>query len=126
MTVQFSQLIAFDSEFCSTEEGDTQVATIQFSLLYDGVPTAWVVDLLSQDEDYYCVTCSFLRWLFLESNSQIIGFSPRHDLHLLSSYLGCNIESTSVWDVQLLAAYKMTEDSDNTEMKKNVMRRCLG
>lgn len=121
MIVQFNQLIAFDSEFCTSDEGDTQIATIQFSVLDNSVPSAWVVDLLVQDEDYYSITCNFLRWLFQESKSHIIGFSPRHDLHLLSSYLGHDIDSTSVWDVQLLAAYDMAEDTVSAETKKSVM-----
>ena len=123
--IQFSQLVAFDSEFYTTDSGDTEVATIQFSVLDNGCCNAWVVDLLPKDEDYYSMTCNILRWLFLESGSHIIGFAPRHDLHLLSSYLGEDIlASTShstIWDLQLLAAYKMAEDAGSDVEKRKAI-----
>jgi hypothetical protein len=119
----FSQLVAFDSEFCTTEDGRTKVATIQFSVLEDGIPSAWVVDLIPAETRvegsaslYYSTTCDLLRWLFLDSGFHILGFAPRHDLHLLSDYIGEEISVLSspskIYDVQLLAAYKMTDDME--------------
>ena len=114
--IQFSQLVVFDSEFYTTDNGQTGLATIQFSVMKDdGIPSAWVVDLLVNEGEnetlYHSMTCDMLRWLFLESDFQILGFSPRHDLHLLSSYLGENVKTEKVWDLQLLAAYDMSKTS---------------
>ena len=122
--IQFSQLVSFDSEFYTTDNGDTEVATIQFGLWDNGCCNAWVVDLLPNDEDYYSLTCNMLRWLFVESGSHIIGFAPRHDLHLLSTYLGEDIlalSSSTIWDLQILAAYKMVEDAGSDIEKKKTM-----
>lgn len=119
MNVQFNQLIAFDSEFYTADNGETEVATIQFSVLENGVPSAWVVDLLPRDGEYHLMACNVLHWLFLESNSHIIGFAPRHDLHLLSLYTGEDLAAASVWDVQLLAAHIMSNDGD--AVKKNIL-----
>jgi len=114
-SIQFTQIIAFDSEFYTSDSGDTELATIQFSIIEEGLPSAWVVDLLpTQDEGYHSMTCDLLRWLFFESSTNIIGFSPRHDLHLLSLHLGEDVpkvSSSNIWDMQLLAAHKMAEDT---------------
>ncbi|KAL3797976.1 hypothetical protein HJC23_013214 [Cyclotella cryptica] len=141
-TISFNQLVAFDSEFCTADDGSTELATIQLSVLDDGIPFAWVVDLFPgkgrdlasietvSDEEgssYYSMTCSMLRWLFLESGSHIVGFAPHHDLSLLSSYLGeeISVESSTskIWDVQLLAAFQMAEDAGRgvDEGKRSVM-----
>ena len=113
-SIQFTHIIAFDSEFYTSDSGDTELATIQFSLMEEGLPSAWVVDLLpTRDEGYHSITCDFLRWLFFESSSNIIGFSPRHDMHLLSLHLGEDVpkvSSSNIWDMQLLAAHKMAKD----------------
>ena len=59
------------------------------------------------------MTCDMLRWLFLESNVDLLGFAPRHDIHMLSSYIGEEIplSSPKLWDVQLLASHKMAKDA---------------
>ena len=140
-SISIHQLIAFDSEFYTADDGSTELATIQLSVLEDGIPCAWVVDLLPERErdsnmhegydanysSYYSMTCSMLRWLFLESGSHIIGFAPHHDLQLLSSYLGQEISpassSSKIWDLQLLSACKMAEDMGRSddEGKRSVM-----
>ncbi|KAL7521771.1 hypothetical protein ACHAWX_006452 [Stephanocyclus meneghinianus] len=140
-TIAFNQLVAFDSEFYTADDGSTELATIQLSVLEDGIPSAWVVDLLpgrdrnlnthkgyeENDSSYYSMACSMLRWLFFESDSHIIGFAPRHDLHLLSSYLEQEISAASstakIWDLQLLAASKMAEEMSggNDEGKRSVI-----
>ena len=110
----FDNFIAFDSEFRS-DEGTTKLATIQFSILEDGLPSAWVVDLCPNppDASYSMMTCDMLRWLFLESNVDLLGFAPRHDIHMMSSYIGKEIplSSPKLWDVQLLASHKMAKDA---------------
>jgi hypothetical protein len=112
--------VAFDSEFYTTNDGGTELATIQFSVIENGVPSAWVVDLLPRDGDYYAMTCDVLRWLFVESGSHILGFAPRHDMHLLASYLGEDLSSSTstIWDMQLLTALKIAEDSSDNDKKK--------
>ena len=109
---RLEDFVAFDSEFRS-DQGKTELATIQFSVLEAGIPLAWVVDLYPDpaDEVYRTATCDMLRWLFIESDAKILGFSHRHDLHMISACIGEDITSTSNFlDVQLLAFHKMTKD----------------
>lgn len=118
--IQLEKMVAFDSEWC-TNDGVTELATIQFSVFEDGVPNAWVVDLLGgrvddgsiHDPSYSNVACDVLRWLFLESDAHIVGFAHRHDLHMLSSYIGeeISVSCPRYWDLQLIAANRMTEDT---------------
>ncbi|KAL7533195.1 hypothetical protein ACHAXR_006143 [Thalassiosira sp. AJA248-18] len=110
--ITLEKLIAFDSEFRS-EDGNTKLATIQFSILEDGIPLAWVVDLHPDPADtaYSTMTYDMLRWLFLVSDAQVLGFAHRHDLHMISSYIGEDIPvSPNFLDVQMLAASKMADD----------------
>ena len=115
--IRFDNLIAFDSEFRS-EEGSTRLATIQFSLLEEGQPLAWVVDLYPKpsNTEYSSITQDILRWLFLESNASLLGFSHRHDIHMISSYVGEEIQlrSPKLIDLQLIAAHKMAKDAGNS------------
>jgi len=109
---KFEKFLAFDSEFRS-EGGTTELATIQFSIFEDGLPLAWVVDLNPNPADtvYSTMTCDILRWIFLESDAQILGFAHRHDLRMISSYIGEDIPiAPNFLDVQLLASHKMADD----------------
>ena len=109
LDVSFDKLVAFDSEFRS-EDGNTKLATIQFSVLEDGIPLSWVVDLCpdSSNNEYSAKTCDLLRWFFLESDFNMLAFAPRHDIHMISSYIREEMtSSTKLWDLQLLSAHKM-------------------
>jgi len=111
--MKFEHFVAFDSEFRS-EYGSTELATIQFSIIEDGLPLAWVVDLNPNPADaiYSTMTCDILRWIFIESDARIVGFAHRHDLHMISSYIGEDIPfAANFVDIQLLALHKMTDDT---------------
>jgi len=110
--VRFDKLVAFDSEFRS-ENGQTELATIQFSVLEEGIPLSWVVDLCPEsDDEYLAKTCDLLKWLFLKSGGNLLGFASRHDVHMISSYIREEITSSSdkLWDLQLLSAHKMADE----------------
>ena len=68
------------------------------------------------DAIYATSTCDFLRWLFLESDAHLLGFAHRHDLHMISSYIEEDIQASSLrlWDLQLLAAHKMSGAGGST------------
>jgi len=106
----FDKLVAFDSEFRRSDCGKTELATIQFSVLEEGNPLSWVVDLCPEsDDEYSAKTCDLLKWLFLKSGGNMLGFSPRHDLHMISAYIEEEISSSNkLWDLQLLSAHKMS------------------
>eukprot|EP00578_Thalassiosira_sp_NH16_P011328 CAMPEP_0181114112 /NCGR_PEP_ID=MMETSP1071-20121207/20705_1 /TAXON_ID=35127 /ORGANISM="Thalassiosira sp., Strain NH16" /LENGTH=352 /DNA_ID=CAMNT_0023198191 /DNA_START=50 /DNA_END=1108 /DNA_ORIENTATION=- len=110
--ILLDNFIAFDSEFRSDKDGITRLATIQFSILKDGVPLAWVVDLHPDPSDdlYSTMTCDMLRWVFVESNARILGFAHHHDLQLIASYIGEGIipSTAKFLDLQTIAAHKMT------------------
>ena len=109
--VSFDKLVAFDSEFRS-ENGQTELATIQFSVLEEGIPLSWVVDLCpGSDDEYSAKTCDLLKWLFLKSGGNLLGFASRHDVHMISAYIEEEIStsSTKLWDLQLLSANKMAD-----------------
>jgi len=113
--VSFDKLVAFDSEFRS-ENGQAELATVQLSVLEDGIPLSWVVDLCPDpsNNEYSAKTCDLLRWFFLESDCNIIGFSPRHDVHMISAYIEKEISSSNkLWDLQLLSALKMADQDSN-------------
>ena len=110
--IRLDDFIAFDSEFRS-DQGKTELATIQLSILEEGIPLAWVVDLYPDptDEAYSTATRDMLRWLFVESDARILGFAHRRDLHMISLYIGEDITVTSNFlDAQLLAFHNMTKD----------------
>lgn len=109
--IRLDKFISFDSEFRSAD-GRTELATIQLSILEEGIPLAWIVDLYPNppDAEYSSMTSDVLRWLFLESDAHLLGFAQKHDLHLISAYIGEDLplSSPKLWDLQLLAAHKMT------------------
>ena len=126
--IQFERIVSFDSEWCTSDNGTTELATIQFSIFEDGIPLAWVVDLqpngavCTYNDDisnaYSTMTCSMLRWLFLESDAYLLGFAHQHDLHMISSYIGEEIPVTNprFLDLQLIAANKMADGSGNSSL----------
>jgi hypothetical protein len=103
------QFVAFDTEWYSSPTTSTQLATIQLSILEEGIPSSWVLDLIhSEGSSNNSVTCDLLRWLFVESQLNLIGFAYKHDLHMISSYIGQEITiSPKYLDLQLLAAHKI-------------------
>jgi hypothetical protein len=111
--IRLDNFVSFDSEFASAEDGNTELATIQFSVLQEGIPLAWVVDLCPNPADaaYSSVSCDILRWLFLESDAQLLGFAHVHDIRHISSYLGEEIPlcSKKLWDLQQIAAHEMAK-----------------
>lgn len=111
--LSLSQFVAFDTEWYSAATS-TQLATIQLSILEEGTPSSWVVDLMcSENTPNYSMTCDLLRWLFVESELNLVGFAYKHDLHMLSSYIGQEITVSSKYiDLQLLAAHQMVEEED--------------
>jgi hypothetical protein len=115
--IRLDNFVSFDSEFASAEDGRTKLATIQFSVLKEGMPLAWVVDLCPNPADaaYSSVSCDILRWLFLESDAQLLGFAHVHDIRHISSYLGEEIPlcSNKLWDLQQIAAHEMAKGGGN-------------
>ena len=115
--IRLDNFVSFDSEFASAEDGRTELATIQFSVLKEGIPLAWVVDLCPNPADaaYSSVSCNILRWLFLESDAQLLGFAHVHDIRHISSYLGEEIPlcSNKLWDLQQIAAHEMAKGGGN-------------
>ena len=113
MDLSLSQFVAFDTELYSAATS-TQLATIQLSILEEGIPSSWVVDLICADDTpNYSMTCDLLRWLFVESELNLVGFAHKHDLHMLSTYIGQEIAiSPKYIDLQLLAAHQMMEEED--------------
>jgi hypothetical protein len=115
--IRLDNFVSFDSEFTSAEDGRTKLATIQFSVLNEGIPLAWVVDLCPNPADaaYSSVSCDILRWLFLESDAQLLGFAHVHDIRHISSYLGVEIPlcSPKLWDLQQIAAHEMAKGGGN-------------
>ena len=110
--LSLSQFVAFDTEWYSFDT-TTQLATIQLSILDEGTPLSWVVDLMCDDNTHYSMTCDLLRWLFVESELNLVGFAYKHDLHMLSTYIGQKITiSPKYIDLQLLAANQMVEEED--------------
>ena len=110
--MRLENFLAFDSEFRTAEGGGTELATIQFSLLEDGVPLAWVVDLnpIPVDEDYSLMTRAMLRWIFIVSSTPILGFAHHYDVHMIASYIGEDIPlSPTFFDLQLLAAHGLAD-----------------
>jgi len=111
--LSLSQFVAFDTEWYSAATS-TQLATIQLSILEEGIPSSWVVDLICADDTpNYSMTCDLLRWLFVESELNLVGFAHKHDLHMLSTYIGQEIAiSPKYIDLQLLGAHQMMEEED--------------
>ena len=112
--LSIDQIVAFDTEWYSSATS-TQLATIQLSILEEGILSSWVVDLICADDaTIHSMTCDLLRWLFVESELQLIGFACKHDLHMLSTYIGQEITTISprYLDLQLLAAHQMMEEED--------------
>lgn len=111
--LSLSQFVAFDTEWYSAATS-TQLATIQLSILEEGTPSSWVVDLMCADDTpNYSMTCDLLRWLFVESDLNLVGFAYKHDLHMLSTYIGQEITTSPKYiDLQLLAAHQMVEEED--------------
>ena len=111
--IELDSFIAFDSEFMSAN-GSTELATIQFSLLEDGIPFAWVVDLHPNpsDDHYSFMTSEILRWLFIESDANLLGFAHKQDICKISSYIGEDIPvpRDNFLDVQLLAMHEMAKE----------------
>lgn len=109
------RFVAFDTEWY-TSSSSTELATIQFSILEEeGNPSSYVVDLICADDtSHHLMTCDLLRWLFVESDINLIGFAYKYDLHLLSTYIGQQITSCSpkYLDLQLLAAHQMMGEED--------------
>ena len=117
--IRLDSFVSFDSEF-RTDNGRTELATIQFSVLKAGKPFAWVVDLYPNptNVDYMSMSIDTLRWLFIESDVHLLGFAYRQDISLLSSFLGEDIplSSPKLWDLQLLAAHVMKEGNDSKQL----------
>jgi len=108
------KFVAFDTEWYSSPTS-TQLATVQLSILEEeGIPSSWVVDLMCTDDtSNHSMTCDLLRWLFVESDLNLIGFAYKHDLHMLSTYIGQQITiSPKYLDLQLLAAHQMMGEED--------------
>eukprot|EP00986_Skeletonema_menzelii_P008607 scaffold3679_cov128-Skeletonema_menzelii.AAC.8 len=111
--LSLSHFVAFDTEWYSAATS-THLATIQLSILEEGIPSSWVVDLLCADNTpNNAMTCNLLRWLFVESELNLVGFAYKHDLHMLSTYIGQDIAISEKYiDLQLLAAHQMMEEED--------------
>ena len=110
--LNLSHFVAFDTEWYSAATS-TQLATIQLSILEEGVPSSWVVDLLCADNTSITMTCDLLRWLFVESELNLVGFAYKHDLHMLSTYIGQDITISEKYiDLQLLATHHMMEEEN--------------
>ena len=111
--LNLSHFVAFDTEWYSAATS-TQLATVQLSILDEGIPSSWVVDLLCADNTpNNSMTCNLLRWLFVESELNLVGFAYKHDLHMLSTYIGQDITISEKYiDLQLLAAHQMMEEED--------------
>lgn len=114
--MRIDKFISFDSEF-RAENRSTKLATIQFSIFDEGVPLSWVVDLhpIPSDAEYSSMTCDLLRWLFLESDAELLGFAHKHDIHMISTYIGEEIcmDSSKFWDLQMISAHIMEENTGN-------------
>jgi hypothetical protein len=112
--INLDQFVAFDTEWYSSPTTLTQLATIQLSILEEGIPSSWVLDLIhSEGSSNNSMTCDLLRWLFVESQLNLVGFAYKHDLHMISSYIGQEITiSPKYLDLQLLAAHKMIDGEE--------------
>jgi hypothetical protein len=117
--LNLDQFVAFDTEWYSSPETSSQLATIQLSILEEGIPSSWVVDLICNDDNTSSNsrTSELLRWLFIESEVPMIGFAYKHDIHLISSYIEKEITiSPKHIDMQLLAAHQMMDREDITSL----------
>ena len=112
--LSLDQFVAFDTEWYSSSTASTRLATIQLSMLEEGIPSSWVVDLIFTDDAHiHSTTCDLLRWLFVESEVSLLGFAYKHDLRMLSNFIGQEIDILPKYlDLQLLAAHEMMEEED--------------
>lgn len=126
-SICLDSFVSFDSEF-RTDNGRTELATIQFSVLKGGIPVAWVVDLYPNptNMEYMSMSIDTLRWLFIESDVHLLGFAYRHDISLLSSFLGEDIplSSLKLWDLQPLAAHEMMKQGNGSVLSLPGLKSC--
>lgn len=113
-------IVALDTEWYTNEHGDTQVSTIQISIVIDKNDNneetttskqlqTWIVDLLpaNDNDSYRDMIESLLHWLFDEdSNVTLLGFAFAHDISMLHTLCG-SLSSTKCLDVQKLATQEM-------------------
>lgn len=126
-SICLDSFVSFDSEF-RTDNGRTELATIQFSVLKGGIPVAWVVDLYPNptNMEYMSMSIDTLRWLFIESDVHLLGFAYRHDISLLSSFLGEDIplSSLKLWDLQPLAAHEIMKQGNGSVLSLPGLKSC--
>jgi len=75
-------------------------------------------DLHSEEHcEYSTAIRQMLKWLFLESDINLIGFACHHDLNMISSYIGeeISVSSTRFVDMQVIAANEMMAAQNNAD-----------